>query len=196
MARPAVLPSDASPHFGGRQWHSAWGPSLLLLLAFFTCTSCGYALVGKGITTDPSIKRIGVPIFKDRTGKAGLDQKLTNMLITELLKRGRFDVVPQTEGVDATVVGEILTYNTAPIGFSSDANTTQASRFAVTVSVKIVYQKVGATEPIWASDNFSAREEVEFSDDSGSFFDKEQQTWDRLGETFARSLVAAMLEAF
>jgi hypothetical protein len=165
---------------------------------FLLCVShgCGYALVGKGITTDPSIKRIGVPIFKDRTGKAGLDQKLTNILIAELLKRGRFDVVPQTEGVDATVVGEILTYNTAPIGFSTDANTTQASRFAVTVSVKIVYQKVGATDPIWASDNFSAREEVEFSDDSGSFFDKEQQTWDRLGEIFARSLVAAMLEAF
>ena len=157
---------------------------------------CGYALVGKGITTDPSIKRIGVPLFKDRSGKAGLDQKLTNKLIAELLKRGRFDVVPDTEGVDATVVGEILSYNTAPIGFSTDANTTQASRYSVSVTVKVVYQKTGATEPIWSSDNFVAREEAEISDDAGSFFDKEQQTWERLGETFARSLVAAMLEAF
>ena len=105
-------------------------------------------------------------------------------------------MVPETEGVDATVLGEIISYNTAPIGFSSDANTTQASRYAVTVTVKIVYQKVGATEPIWSTDSFLSREEAEISDDSGSFFDKEQQTWERLGETFARSLVAAMLEAF
>ena len=48
----------------------------------------------------------------------------------------------------------------------------------------------------WSSDSFVTREEAEISDDSGSFFDKEQQTWERLGETFARSLVAAMLEAF
>jgi hypothetical protein len=105
-------------------------------------------------------------------------------------------VVQQSEGVDATVEGEILAYNTAPIGFSSDGTTTQASRFAVTVTARIVYKKVGATEPIWASENFQVREEAEISDDSGAFFDREEQTWDRLGEAFARNLVAAMLEAF
>jgi hypothetical protein len=167
----------------------------LLVLAAVT-TGCGYSLVGKGITTDPSIRRVGVPLFKDRSGKAGLDQKLTSKVISELLRRGRFDVVQESAGVDALVEGEILTYNVAPIGFSSDGSTTQASRFAVTVTAKIVYQKLGAREPIWASDHFQVREEAEISDDSGSFFDREEQTWDRLGEAFARSLVAAMLEAF
>jgi hypothetical protein len=157
---------------------------------------CGYSLVGKGVTTDPSIKRIGVPLFKDRTGRAGLDQIITNKVIAELLKHGRFDVVQQTEGVDATVVGEVLTYNIAPIGFSSEGDTTQASRFGVSLTARIVYQKVGVQEAIWASESFAVREEAEISDDSGAFFDKEQQTWDRLGEAFARSLVAAMLEAF
>jgi hypothetical protein len=170
-------------------------PRLSLAVLLFA-GGCGYALVGKGITTDPSIKRIGVPLFKDRTGKAGLDQKLTNKVIAELLRRGRFDVVSAAVGVDATVEGEILTYNTAPIGFSSDGSTTQASRFAVTVTARIVYQKVGAKEPIWANESFTIREEAEFSDDSGAFFDKEDQTWERLGEAFARTLVATMLEAF
>ena len=59
---------------------------------------CGYALVGKGVTTDASIKRIGVPLFKDTTGKAGLDQKVTQKVVEELLRRGRFDVVPDTPG--------------------------------------------------------------------------------------------------
>jgi hypothetical protein len=169
---------------------------VLVLAGLSLLAGCGYALVGKGVTTDPGVKRIGIPLFKDRTGRAGLDQVITNKVIAELLKRGRFDVVQQTEGVDATVEGEILTYNAAPIGFSSEGDTTQASRFAVSVSARIVYRKVGAQEPIWASENFVSREEAEISDDSSAFFDKEQQTWDRLGEAFARSLVAAMLEAF
>jgi hypothetical protein len=162
----------------------------------FISFGCGYSLVGKGITTDPSIKRIGVPLFRDRTAQAGLDQKLTNQVITELLKRGRFDVVSETEGVDAVVEGEILTYHTAPIGFSTADQTTQASRFAVSITVKIVYRKVGVVEPIWSSDNFPAREEAEITDQSTNYFDRVPQVWERLAEAFARNLVAAMLEAF
>ena len=160
-------------------------------------SGCGYALVGKGITTDPSIKRIGVPLFKDRTGRAGLDQTLTTKVIGELLKRGRFDVVQSAQGVDALVEGEILTYTVTPIGFSGDtASQAQASRFAISVTAKITYTKVGDKQPILANENFLVREEAEISDDQNSFFDREGQTWDRLGEVFARGLVAAMLEAF
>ncbi|HUG53747.1 MAG TPA: hypothetical protein VMR21_09100, partial [Vicinamibacteria bacterium] len=56
-------------------------------------TSCGYALVGRGTVVDPDIKRIGVPLFRDATGRPGLDQTITQKVIEELLKRGRFDVV-------------------------------------------------------------------------------------------------------
>ena len=34
-----------------------------LLVAALLASGCGYALEGRGITTDPSIKRIGVPRF-------------------------------------------------------------------------------------------------------------------------------------
>ena len=44
-------------------------------------SACGYALVGKGTTTDPSIKRIGVPNFTDRTAKPALDQKIMGMYV-------------------------------------------------------------------------------------------------------------------
>ena len=59
-----------------------------------------------------------MPLFKDATGKPGLDQKITQKVIEELLKRGQFDVVPDATGVDAIVEGEILSYRAVPIGFS------------------------------------------------------------------------------
>jgi hypothetical protein len=84
-----------------RRWRLA---AVLAVLAHLP--GCGYALVGRGITTDASIKRIGVPVFRDTTGKPNLDQIITRKVIEELLRKGRFDVVQQATGVDAVVDGE------------------------------------------------------------------------------------------
>ena len=73
------------------------------LLLGAAAPGCGYALVGRGTIVDPTIKRIGVPLFKDGTGRAGLDQRITRGVSEELLKRGRFDVVQSAAGVDALV---------------------------------------------------------------------------------------------
>lgn len=172
--------------------------SLLLL------PGCGYALLGHGVTVDPSIKKIGVPLFKDETGKAGLDQKVTQRVVEELLKRGHFDVVQERAGVDALVEGELVSYNVAPVGFSQqDTETegqttqqTQASRYAIVLTARIKYSKTGETEPIWENNSFNFRDEYDVGDDPAGFFDREEQAIDRLASSFARSLVAAMLEAF
>jgi hypothetical protein len=163
-------------------------------------TGCGYSLVGKGITGDPTIKRIGVPVFKDDTGKPGLDQKVTQKVVEELLKRGRFDVVQDTTRVDAIVDGEILAYRAIPIGFSQQGSgataSTQASRYAIVLTARVRYKKVGATESIWETDSLQARDESDVGDSSSAFFDREDQVIERLSISFARTLVSTMLEAF
>lgn len=167
------------------------------LLALLASPGCGYALVGKGVTTDASIKRIGVPLFKDTTGRAGLDQKVTHKVVEELLRRGRFDVVPDTQGVDAIVEGELIAYNAVPVGFTGeDSGRTQADRYSISLVARVRYTKVGAAEPLWSSDSFSFRDEYEVGSDPNLFFDREESSMERLTTAFARNLVAAMLEAF
>ncbi len=169
----------------------------LACLTLLAAHGCGYALVGRGVAVDPSIRRVGVPLFKDRTGKPGLDQKLTQAVTEELLKRGRFEVLPEATGVDALVDVELTGYSVAPVGFgdAGDATLTQATRYAIVVSARVRYQKVGAEQPLWVNDSFSFRDEYDVGD-AATFFDREDQAIDRLAESFARSLVAAMLEAF
>jgi hypothetical protein len=160
---------------------------------------CGYALVGRGVTTDASVKRIGVPLFRDATGKPTLDQKITQRVIEELLKRGRFDVVQERTGVDAVVEGEILRYDVVPVGFTgadTSNQATQASRYAITLTARVSYAKPGTPEPIWAHDGFQSRDEYDLGADPATFTDREVQALDRLATTFARNLVAEMLEAF
>ena len=160
-------------------------------------SGCGYSLEGRGITTDPSIKAIGVPLFQDQTGRYDLDSKVTAAVMTELLKRGRFTVVRETSGVDAVVEGNILNFDVAPINFTASGQVTEATRYAITVTASVTYRKVGQQEPIWQNSRFSFRDEYDLDDsDSENFFDREDQSIDRLAEQFARSLVAAMLEAF
>jgi hypothetical protein len=170
------------------------------LAACVAAAGCGYALLGHGITVDPSIKRIGVPPFRDDTGKVGLEQRISQKVIEELLNRGRFDVVPEASGVDAVVEGELVSYSVVPVGFSEGGDpgntSTQASRYAVVLTARVRYAKTGQTEPIWQSDAFSVRDEYDLGDDAAAFFDREEQAIDRLAASFARGLVSAMLEAF
>ena len=171
--------------------------ALAVVMALFAATGCGYALVGRGTVVDPTIKKIAVPLFKDSTGKPGLDQKITQKVVEELLKRGRFDVTSERVGADAVVEGEILRYDQTPVGFSeAGGSRTQASRYAVTLTARVRYAKVGQDEPIWANDSFSFRDEYDVGSDPTAFFDQQGQAVERLSTSFARSLVAAMLEAF
>jgi hypothetical protein len=170
--------------------------SLLAAAAGALASACGYSLQGRGITTDPTIKRIGVPLFKDRSGKPGLDARVTQAVMEELLKRGRFTVVRDSTNVDAVVEGEIQSWNVLPVGFSAEAGITQASRYSISLTAKVVYRKVGQKEPIWSNDAFSQRDEYDMGENASTYFDREEQTIERLSAAFARSLVAAMLEAF
>jgi hypothetical protein len=168
----------------------------VLAAAAALASGCGYALQGRGITTDSSIKRIGVPLFKDRSGKLGLDTRVTQAVIEELLKRGRFTIVKEVTNVDAVVEGNILSWNVAPVNFSSDTGTTQATRYAISLTASVVYRKIGQKEPIWANDAFSQRDEYDMGENAQNYFDREMQSIERLSAAFAHSLVAAMLEAF
>ncbi len=170
--------------------------SLLAAAAGALASSCGYSLQGRGITTDPTIKRIGVPLFKDRSGKPGLDARVTQAVMEELLKRGRFTVVRDATNVDAVVEGEIQSWNVLPVGFSAESGVTQASRYSISLTARVVYRKIGQKEPIWSNDAFSQRDEYDMGENASTYFDREEQTIERLSAAFARSLVAAMLEAF
>jgi hypothetical protein len=164
--------------------------------AVAAASGCGYALQGRGITTDPSVRRIGVPLFKDRSGKLDLDTRVTQAVIEELLRRGRFTVVKEEAGVDAVVEGEIVEWRVLPVNFSADTGTTQATRYAITLTASVVYRKIGQREPLWSNDAFSQRDEYDMGESPETYFDREDQSIERLSAAFAKSLVAAMLEAF
>jgi hypothetical protein len=75
-------------------------------------------------------------------------------------------------------------------------DTQQASRYAISLTANVVYRKLGQKEPLWSNEAFTQRDEYDMGETPGSYFDREDQSVMRLADSFARSLVAAMLEAF
>ena len=104
---------------------------------------------------------------------------------SEMCIRDRYRAAPVAEADGSTEAGK-----------AGGTNTTQASRYEISVTAKVRYTKVGVDEPIWANDNYNFKEEYDLGSDPSTFVDRETQALDRLADAFARSLVASMLEAF
>ena len=86
-----------------------------------------------------------------------------------------------------------------PVGFSGSTpdDVQQASRYAIALVASVVYRKVGQKEPLWSNEAFSQRDEYDMGEQRRQLLRPRGRSRSmRLAEAFARSLVAAMLEAF
>ena len=159
--------------------------------------------MGKGVTTDPS-HQADRRAARSRTPPASRasTRRSPSKVIEELLKRGRFDVVQDATGVDALVEGELVSLQRHARRLQRGrargaAASTQASRYAITLTARVRYAKVGRRRSrSGPNDSFSFRDEYDVGADPATFFDREEQAIERLASAFARNLVAAMLEAF
>ena len=103
------------------------------------------------------------------------------------------------DGDHIVVEGRLRDYRALPVGFSDtggEETKTEASRYAITLTARVTYGKVGETVKIWENSSFSFRDEYDLGSSPEDFFDREEQAIDRLVVQFARNLVSAMLEAF
>ena len=103
--------------------------------------------------------------------------------------------------MDAVVEGEILAYNVLPVGLHDQRRAASSPPRSPAAtprpsSPSVVYRKIGQTEPLWENESFSQRDEYDMGETRQGYFDREEQSIERLSQRFARSLVAAMLEAF
>ena len=168
------------------------------LAAGVATTSCGYALAGRGSFLPAYIRLLGIPMFGNATPYQTVEQVFTQKVRLEFQSSRRYTVVPSDEGVDGIVRGEITSITTSPVSLT-DAQL--ASRYRVTVIVKIAFEDVKAQKVLWENPALSFSDEYELANpsvgqDVSAFIGNERVAMDRLSTDFARSVVSAILEAF
>jgi hypothetical protein len=173
--------------------------ALPALAAGVGAASCGYALAGRGSFLPDYIRTLGIPMFGNATPYQTVEQVFTQKVRLEFQSSRRYTVVPSDEGVDGIVRGEITSISTTPVSLT---DTQLASRYRVTVVVKIAFEDVTAQKTLWENPALSFSDEYELANpgtsgaDVSAFIGNERVAMDRMSTDFARSVVSAILEAF
>ena len=176
--------------------------SLLLCVLAVLCGSagsgCGYALTGRGSFLPDYIKTIGIPTFTNGTTFFNAEISLTEKIRAEFIGRGKYTVLPDASGVDALLTGEVIAISSAPASFTQEQ---QASRYLMTMTVKIEFRDMRDGRVMWENPGLVLRQEYEPSGgrsalDPAAFFGQESIALDRVTTEFARAIVSSILEAF
>jgi hypothetical protein len=171
--------------------------TLPIMVGGVATASCGYALAGRGSFLPDYIKTLGIPMFGNATPYQRVEQIFTQKVRLEFQSSRRYTVVPSDEGVDGVVRGEIQAISLQPVSLN-DAQL--ASRFRITVMVKVRFEDVKAQKTLWENPSLSFSDEYELANSSGvdvaALVGNERVAMDRMSTDFAQTVVSAILEAF
>jgi hypothetical protein len=168
------------------------------LIATIFSSGCGYALAGRGAFLPTYIHTIGVPTFANRTTIFNLETLLTDKVRAEFIGRGKYQILPESTGVDAVLTGEVTGVSIAPSSFTGAQI---ASRYTITMSARIELRDVKEAKVLWENPSVFLRQEYEATSgtsavDPVAFFQQDLNALDRMSGEFARTIVSAILEAF
>jgi len=169
-----------------------------VLVGLAAMPGCGYSLAGRGSFLPDYIKVIGVPTFGNRTTLFNLETQMTEKVRAELIGRGKYKIVPDTENVDALLTGEVTGVAITPVTFTGQQ---LASRFVITMSARVELRDQRENKVLWENPGLIFRQEYDAQSgqnalDPSAFFGQDQNALDRMTTEFSRSIVSALLEAF
>jgi hypothetical protein len=160
---------------------------------------CGYALAGRGAFLPSYIQRIGIPTFVNRTTVFNLETLLSEKVRAEFIGRGKYQILPESTGVDALLTGEVTSVSLTPASFNENQ---LATRYALTMTARIELRDTKENKVLWENPSVMFRQEYEATGGQGvvgdpaAFFQQDTNTLERMSTEFARTIVSAILEAF
>lgn len=169
------------------------GVFIPILLAM-AAAGCGYHNAGHAAKLPPDLKTIAIPGFANHTHTYRVEQVLTAAVAREFLSRTNYRIVNQAgDSADATLHGDVMTTELAPLTY--DSNTGRASSALITVTMKVqLVDRQGKV--LYENQNYTFREQYQVSREISSFFEEESPALDRLSRDFSRTLVSNILEAY
>ena len=166
---------------------------MILCAPLILLLSCGYHLAGTGSGLPEHIKTIGLPIFVNNSQGYQVEQKITNSIQTVLIQRGKYKVVPESQGVDALLKGTILSVSLYPVSFESQG---QANEYNVVITAKVTFTDLADKKVLFQNPSFIFRGQYKIDQANAAYFDRQSEAVDQIAKDFAESVVSAILEGF
>jgi Lipopolysaccharide-assembly len=172
---------------------------VVALTAVLAANGCGYSLAGRGSFLPAYIKTIGVPMFVNRTNVFNIETLVTQKVRAEFIGRGKYQVLPQSTGVDLLLNGDVTSVTLIPATINPQTNL--ATRYSITMTARVELLELKDNKVLWENPSILFRQEYDATSgrtnqDVASFFQQDASALDRMSSEFARTIVSAILEAF
>ena len=166
---------------------------LLLLLACLGSAGCGYHAAGHGNLLPSNLRTLAVPAFVNQTQTYKIEQTLTAAVVQEFTTRTKYHITSDPGAADAILRGTVLSSSATPLTY--DSKTGRASSVLVIVAMKVALTDRDG-RVLYQNPSYMFREQYQVSQDLSSFFEEDSPALQRLSQSFARTLVSNVLEAF
>ncbi|MCK5149029.1 LptE family protein [bacterium] len=118
-----------------------------IVLIFFCITlffRCGiYSFSGS--TLPPHIKTVAIPLFKDQSSEFGIDQQVTDGIISAITKDNSLKIAGERQA-DALINGTIIRITDTADSYNSNET---ASDFKITIQIKVTFEDVKKRNIMW-----------------------------------------------
>lgn len=166
-----------------------------VLVASGVACGCGYHLVGASSSLPAHLTRIYIAPFINQTGRAELDQRLSEEVSQEWVRRGRLQLVASSDSADAVLTGTVTAALVTPVRFDAQGRASEY-QLQVVADVQLVDRTGDDPVVLWRDPRFSRSISYPVDVETADYFDREVQAIERVARDFARGLVVTILEGF
>jgi hypothetical protein len=153
--------------------------------------ACGYKRVDTGKTLPREYTTIAVPTFRNPSLRYQVEQRFTDAVTRELLRRERrLRIVNDPESADLVLTGEIKDLRS---GGALLDDTGRTRVFQVVVVAGVTLRDRPKQKVLFDNQRMVFRGEYELAGDAESFFNEEGPAIERLAQEFASSVVSTVL---
>ena len=127
----------------------------------------------------------------NRTTTYRIEQRVTEAVRQELIRRTHYKVVPDVAG-DFVMAGEVLNYAAVPVIFNQQG---RGSAYTMLVDLNVRLTETQTGKVVFQNNRWTFREVFELSQSSADFVPEDSAALDRLARRFASSLVASVMHS-
>jgi hypothetical protein len=121
-----------------------------VLLLGLLVGGCGYHFGGN---LPPHVKTVAVPVFKNLTQQPGIENTITEAVVSAFANTGRLRVVP-IDKADSILEGEITEYNVESTSYNTSLD---AQAFRLQVKVNVQFRDVRTNTMLWKQNGLYER---------------------------------------
>jgi outer membrane lipopolysaccharide assembly protein LptE/RlpB len=172
-----------------------WPLAALAAATAMAATGCGYHLVGASNNLPARLQTLYVAPLVNQSARSEVDQRLTEQISQEWVRRGRFQLVSSGDKADAVLSGTVKSAVINPVQFDQQGRATQY-QLTVTIDVQLVDRTGEKPVVLWRDERFARNNSYPFDPLAKDYFDREIEALDLLSRNMARDLVTTILEGF